>query len=812
MKDLTIIYYTANHISDYFMANTQRLLLEAVGDTPIISVSHKPMKFGHNICVGDIGRSTYNLYKQILIGAREAKTKYVAMAEDDTIYSKEHFAYRPPNEQTFAYDINKWSIFSWEKKPVFSFRARKSMSSLIVSTNALVKTLEERYAKYPVFEEIPKDIYKYYWGEPGRFENHLGITPLKKEEFSSPVPNIIFSTSEALGYQQLGRRKAHTDVTKDEVAPWGSAREVMKIYRPEKSTKTSPNKNQFDILPSKPQREKNMPDLSILIPARNEMFLAKTIENILENIEGNTEIIAVLDGTWSDPGIPDHPKVTLLYFPESIGQRAATNAAAKLSKAKYIMKCDAHCSFDKGFDVKMMQAMHDDWTMVPLMKNLHAFDWVCPNEHRRYQSPSGPCKECGQETQRDILWRAKESPKSVSYCFDSTPHFQYFGDYAKRPEGQGLITETMSLQGSCFMLTREKYWELDICDENFGSWGSQGIEVALKTWLSGGAVMVNKKTWYAHLFRTQGGDFGFPYPMPASQQERAKTTARELFFNDNWPKQVRPLSWLVERFWPVNGWTKWDLRKLQNNTFKFSRKKSVIKPGESEPSEDIPTKGIVFYTDNQLKVKIAHQVQKQLRHVSEVTGIPIVNVSLKPMAHFGDKNIHLQLERGYLTMFKQILAGLEASDAEVIFLCEHDVLYHPSHFDFTPKRKGKFYYNRNFWKLRAEDGHALHYDADQVNGLCAYRKLLIQEYKKRVRLVEKHGYPRSMGFEPGTHDKRSEFWKSEFPIIDIRHGHNLTKNRWSIDEFRNKKSATNWTETDDEIEGWGKTTDLIKNF
>jgi len=57
------------------------------------------------------------------------------------------------------------------------------------------------------------------------------------------------------------------------------------------------------------------------------------------------------------------------------------------------------------------------------------------------------------------------------------------------------------------MLTREKYWELNICDESLGSWGSQGIEVACKTWLSGGKCLVNHSTWYAHMFRTQGGDF-----------------------------------------------------------------------------------------------------------------------------------------------------------------------------------------------------------------------------------------------------------------------------------------------------------------
>src|SRR5438067_11090055 len=101
-------------------------------------------------------------------------------------------------------------------------------------------------------------------------------------------------------------------------------------------------------------------DLSILIPSRNEIFISNTIENILENIEGNTEIITVLDGAWAEPPIDDHPRLTIIHHSQSSGQRAATNEAAKLSKAKYVMKCDDHCAFDKGFDVKMMAEMHDD--------------------------------------------------------------------------------------------------------------------------------------------------------------------------------------------------------------------------------------------------------------------------------------------------------------------------------------------------------------------------------------------------------------------------------------------------------------------
>src|SRR3990167_7083643 len=120
-----------------------------------------------------------------------------------------------------------------------------------------------------------------------------------------------------------------------------------------------------------------MTDLSIIIPARSEMFLARTVQDILEHVGGDTEIIVVLDGAWADPQIQDHPKVHLIYHSQSIGQRAATNEAAKLSTAKFIMKCDAHCSFDQGFDVKLMADCEYDWTVVPIMRNLHAFDWVC---------------------------------------------------------------------------------------------------------------------------------------------------------------------------------------------------------------------------------------------------------------------------------------------------------------------------------------------------------------------------------------------------------------------------------------------------
>jgi len=313
-------------------------------------------------------------------------------------------------------------------------------------------------------------------------------------------------------------------------------------------------------------------DLSILIPSRNEMFLARTVEDILKYMEADTEVIVLLDGQWAEPPIPQHDRVNIVYTPEAIGQRAATNLICKLSKAKYIMKVDAHCAFDEGFDRKMIETFKetgDNVTMVPTMRNLWAFSWNCREcNWKKYQGPTPEkCERCsGTNLRKKMMWIGKERPQSNSYCFDAEPHFQYFREFNKRPEGQGDLTETMSLQGSCFMCNREKYWELELCDEKLGNWGNQGIEVAVKTWLSGGRVLVNHKTWYAHMFRTQGGDFGFPWPCSGRETQKTKVKVKDLFWNNKWPKQKYPLSWLVKKFWPVPGWTQEDLEKLEKNS------------------------------------------------------------------------------------------------------------------------------------------------------------------------------------------------------------------------------------------------------
>lgn len=317
------------------------------------------------------------------------------------------------------------------------------------------------------------------------------------------------------------------------------------------------------------------------------MWLSRTVQDILENSEADTEVVVLLDGKEADPPLPADTRVSSIYVNKSVGQRGGANLAADLSRGKYIMKVDAHCSFDKGFDRKMLEMFDevgDDVTAVPIMRNLHVFDWACYHNYCGWSSYQGPtptvCPKCGKsdKLRRRMQWVGKKRPQSVSYSFDSEPHFQYFNDYTKRDEYKTMrdekgYTESMSLQGSCFMLSRKRYFELNICDENLGNWGNQGVEVACKTWLSGGRVLVNHNTWYAHLFRTQGGDFGFPYPLGGKESQKTKENVKNVFWKTGFRGQKYPISWLIERFWPITDkgkdmWTKEDLDILKQTEFK----------------------------------------------------------------------------------------------------------------------------------------------------------------------------------------------------------------------------------------------------
>jgi hypothetical protein len=650
--------------------------------------------------------------------------------------------------------------------------------------------------------------------------------------------------------------------------------------------------------------------VSVLIPSRNEFLLAKTIETTLEAAEGDIEIIAILDDYWPVPNIPDDPRVTLIHHSEPVGQRRAVNEAAEIAKGKYILKTDGHSTFDKGFDVKLAKDCEYDWTVLPRMFNLHAFDHVCKNKHSFYQDKFNPhkkniCPTCNEPLEIEYVWEPRQHKRTDFMYIDSDLRVQYWNSYRKRDEAKGDIVDVMNGPGACWFQHRDRFLELGGLDEGHGFWGQVGVEVACKAWLSGGRHVVNKKTWFSHMFRTTGV-FGFPYKIRASKQEAAREYSRDLWLNNKWPLAKRKFNWLVEKFGPVPTWNGqlkekklftdklMKVDELFNNRLKHSmpkkKRKWLVDYNRTHPKATArtkvltrPEKAIENFFDSfipfidmvlageKINIKKTAFYKYNLAHLSDQDLLPkttkkgkrhAINkakdaISLykdiekkglkKPLDMWKDSD-NLILYRGYrrLVIIKalgyrkvpvriwesesicrqsnivlsgigrshhsrclQILTGVRQIEADVIYFAEHDVIYHPSHFDFVPEEEDVFYYNVNRWWLRSSDGQASHKTTDSgaLSQLVAHKGIIEDFFIRRIAFYV-NGQKVKCSNEPGKcnipempHYKIGFFY-SEFPNIDIRHKHNYTKS----DKFKEGFILR------DSIPGWGRTKDRFKEF
>lgn len=226
MQDLTVIYLTTNQLPEYFAQYQRKLLLEAIGDFPLISVSRKPMEFGLNLL--DTDKQGYiNIYRQMLRAAKVATTPYVAIAEDDVLYPPDHFTFHRPKPDHFAYNQNRFALFTWGK-PTYNWRNRKSNCSLIAPRQLMIEALEERFAKYPG-ETMPVE----YVGELGRsrVDNWLGVTVRKCDEVYSGTSVIQINHNGATEERQSRRRKALGPIKAFDMPYWGKAEELIKNFK-----------------------------------------------------------------------------------------------------------------------------------------------------------------------------------------------------------------------------------------------------------------------------------------------------------------------------------------------------------------------------------------------------------------------------------------------------------------------------------------------------------------------------------------------------------------------------------------------------
>lgn len=210
--DKTIIYYTCNREDEAFEEKIKNKLLELHGNIPIISVSHKPIKLGKNICIGIRQPSNVLLFHQLLLGCKEAKTPFVINAEADFLYAPDYFNFKPTNGNKI-YRFNNIKLmykYHWG-----FFRKKYSEGAQIAEREYLISVLEKVLKGVPLESEVDND------------PNYRKLNPYYKvpfEMFGGETACLTFKTGDSLHkYTAVEKSRSLSSLPY-----WGSAKDVRK--------------------------------------------------------------------------------------------------------------------------------------------------------------------------------------------------------------------------------------------------------------------------------------------------------------------------------------------------------------------------------------------------------------------------------------------------------------------------------------------------------------------------------------------------------------------------------------------------------
>lgn len=148
MENLTIIYYTSNREKPEFEEKIKNNILKNCGGVPIISVSQKPIDLGRNICIGDVGASGFNMFRQVQIALKEVRTKFVISAEADCLYPPDYFEFTPEREDVSYRNSNLYVMP--DARDYFYYKKEGATHAQIVGKEYYLKRLNK------LFEGAPK--------------------------------------------------------------------------------------------------------------------------------------------------------------------------------------------------------------------------------------------------------------------------------------------------------------------------------------------------------------------------------------------------------------------------------------------------------------------------------------------------------------------------------------------------------------------------------------------------------------------------------------------------------------------------------
>ena len=208
--------------------------------------------------------------------------------------------------------------------------------------------------------------------------------------------------------------------------------------------------------------------VSIIIPTLNEGDnLRKTIESLQATTNDDYEIIVVDNG--STDGSSDFIETESadsrirLFKTEQLGVANSRNFGAKKAEGEYIFFIDAHVLFQKGWIEPLVEILNNPeiGLVVPAVSA-----WG------NSKSKGFGMRWCN--TRLDVIWLSQRS--NIPYQI---------------PMAAGL----------CMGFRKEHFFDINEFDAGMKTYGSEDLEICLRTWLFGNEVMIVPQIEVSHLFR-----------------------------------------------------------------------------------------------------------------------------------------------------------------------------------------------------------------------------------------------------------------------------------------------------------------------
>jgi glycosyltransferase involved in cell wall biosynthesis len=267
--------------------------------------------------------------------------------------------------------------------------------------------------------------------------------------------------------------------------------------------------------------ETAIPTVSVIVTSQNEVsgWISTSVHSIIARTPPNLlkEVIVI-----DDNGIPSRirgkdvdekeyqdlkklPKVKVIQNHDREGCARSRLIGAKAATGEVLMFVDSH--------IEMISSTWYQHLVLPILEDPHTMsiqtiDIINDNGSREYAKVGSSYGLINDDFY--FIWQGDR-----------------FGDWpsAEQPErpDNRQPYETPIGPGSLFAMRRDEFYRLGGYDEGLYVWGGENTELALKTWMCGGRIVMNPCSRVGHMFRKSPALMKKQWP-PKISHELAKKT------------------------------------------------------------------------------------------------------------------------------------------------------------------------------------------------------------------------------------------------------------------------------------------------